>query len=197
MTATYTFDIFSSIDGFGSYAPPGDWGGYWGKQGPELLEHRFAAYGGEQRMVFGANTYRAFAEMLAASSEGDDVRDRWVDRMRSLPTYVVSSTLSDPLDWPVATVVNGDPVEIVARLKEESDVPLRSHGSLTLNRALMAAGLVDRVQLTLYPVISGQTGDEPIFAGAADFDLKLLGSRTFDSDITELIYRPTLRTWQA
>jgi len=197
MTATYTFDIFSSIDGFGSYAPPGDWGGYWGKQGPELLEHRFAAYGGEQRMVFGANTYRAFGEMLAASSEGDDVRDRWVDRMRSLPTYVVSSTLSDPLDWPVATVVNGDPVEMVARLKEESDVPLRSHGSLTLNRALMAAGLVDRVQLTLYPVISGQTGDEPIFAGAADFDLKLLGSRTFDSDITELIYRPTLRTWQA
>jgi dihydrofolate reductase len=175
MTATYTFDIFSSIDGFGSYAPPGDWGGYWGKQGPELLEHRFAAYRGEQRMVFGANTYRAFAEMLAASSEGDDVRDRWVDRMRSLPTYDVSSTLSGPVDWPVATVVNGDPVDIVARLKEESDVPLRSHGSLTLNRALMAAGLVDRVQLTLYPVISGQTGDDPIFAGAADCDLKRSG----------------------
>ena len=74
-------------------------------------------------------------------------------------------------------------------------MPLRSHGSLTLNRALMAAGLVDRVQLTLYPVISGQTGAEPIFAGAADFDLELLESRTLDSDITELVYRPTLRTW--
>ena len=197
MTATYTFDIFSSIDGFGSYGPPGDWGGYWGKQGPELLAHRLAAYDGEQRMVFGATTYRAFAEMLAASSEGDDVRDPWVDRMRALPTYVVSSTLEGPLDWPDATVVSGDPVEIVARLKEDSDVPLRSHGSLTLNRALMAAGLVDRVQLTLYPVISGQTGDEPIFAGAADFDLELLESRTLDSDITELVYRPTLRTWGA
>ena len=46
MTATYTFDIFSSIDGFGSYGPPGDWGGYWGKQGPELLAHRLAAYDG-------------------------------------------------------------------------------------------------------------------------------------------------------
>jgi dihydrofolate reductase len=195
MTATYTFDIFSSIDGFGSYAPPGDWGGYWGKQGPELLEHRLATYDGEQRMVFGANTYRAFAQMLAASREGDDVRDLWVDRMRSLPTYVVSSTLEDPLDWPDATVVSGDPVETVARLKEESDVPLRSHGSLILNRALMAAGLVDRVQLTLYPVIVGQTGDEPIFAGAADFDLELLESRTLDSHITELVYRPTLRTW--
>ncbi len=197
MTATYTFDIFSSIDGFGSYGPPGDWGGYWGKQGPELLAHRLATYDGDQRMVFGATTYRAFAEMLAASSEGDEVRDPWVDRMRALPTYVVSSTLEGPLDWPDATVVSGDPVEIVARLKEDSDVPLRSHGSLTLNRALMAAGLVDRVQLTLYPVISGQTGDEPIFAGAADFDLELLESRTLDSDITELVYRPTLRTWGA
>jgi dihydrofolate reductase len=197
MTATYTFDIFSSIDGFGSYGPPGDWGGYWGKQGPELLEHRLATYDGEQRMVFGAKTYRAFAEMLASSSEGDDVRDAWVDRMRSLPTYVVSSTLEDPLDWPDATVVSGDPVEIVAQLKEESDVPLRSHGSLILNRALLGAGLVDRVQLTLYPVITGQTGDEPIFAGAADFDLELLESRTLDSDITELVYRPTLRTWGA
>jgi dihydrofolate reductase len=195
VTATYTFDIFSSIDGFGSYGPPGDWGGYWGKQGPELLAHRLATYDREQRMVFGATTYRAFAEMLAASSEGDDVRDPWVGRMRALPTYVVSSTLEAPLDWPDARVVSGDPVEIVARLKEESDVPLRSHGSLTLNRAVMAAGLVDRVQLTLYPVISGQTGAEPIFAGAADFDLELLESRTLDSDITELVYRPTLRTW--
>ena len=58
MTATYTFDIFSSIDGFGSYGPPADWGGYWGKQGPELLEHRFAAYDGEQRMVFGSTVWR-------------------------------------------------------------------------------------------------------------------------------------------
>lgn len=195
MTATYTFDIFSSTDGFGSYAPPGDWGGYWGKQGPELLQHRLETYDGDQRMVFGANTYRAFADMVAASSEGDDVRDAWVDRMRRLPTYVVSSTLEDPLDWPDATVVSGDPAEIVARLKQESDVPLRSHGSLTLNRALMAAGLVDRLQLTLYPVLSGQTGDQPIFAGAADFDLELLESRTLDSHITELVYRPTLRTW--
>ncbi len=195
MTATYTFDIFSSIDGFGSYGPPADWGGYWGKQGPELLAHRLEAYAGDQRMVFGATTYKAFAEMLAASSDGDDVRDPWVDRMRSLPTYVVSSTLAEPLDWPDATVVSGDPAEIVARLKEESDAPLRSHGSLMLNRALMAAGLVDRVQLTVYPVISGQTGDTPIWADMADFDLELLESRTLDHDITELVYRPTLRTW--
>ncbi len=53
MTATYTFDtfdIFASLDGCASHH--GDWGGYWGKQGPELLEHRAELYGDEQRMVF-------------------------------------------------------------------------------------------------------------------------------------------------
>jgi dihydrofolate reductase len=88
--------------------------------------------------------------------------------------------------------VSGDAVDVVARLKEESDVPLRSHGSLSMNRALMAAGLVDRVQVTVFPVISGRTGARPVFAGAADFDLELLGSRTLDGRTQELVYRPTL-----
>ncbi|MFI6832955.1 dihydrofolate reductase family protein [Kribbella sp. NPDC050241] len=190
MSATYTFDVFASLDGFGAHS--GDWGGYWGKQGPELLEHRFASYGGEQRMVFGATTYRAFAEMLASSTEESEVRDAWVTRMRHLPATVVSSTLRGPLDWPDATVANGDALDIVARLKEESDVPLRSHGSLSMNRALMAAGLVDRVQVTIFPVIAGQTGADPIFQGASDFDLELLEHRTLDGHTQELIYRPTL-----
>jgi len=192
MTATYTFDVFSSLDGYGSYGPPGDWGGYWGKQGPELLDHRLALFGTEQRMVFGANTYRQFAQMLASSTEESEVRDPWVTRMRTMPATVVSTTLEGPLDWPDATVVSGDAVEVVARLKEESDVPLRSHGSLSMNRALMAAGLVDRVQVTIFPVITGQTGEDSIFQGAADFDLKLLESRTLDGHIQELVYRPTL-----
>ena len=79
---------------------------------------------------------------------------------------------------------------MTARLKEESAVPLRSYGSLPMNRALMA--LVDRIQLTVFPVITGQTGDEPIFLGAADFDLELIDSRTLDGNIQELVYRPTL-----
>ncbi|MCW2546289.1 MAG: dihydrofolate reductase, partial [Mycobacterium sp.] len=91
-----------------------------------------------------------------------------------------------------ATVVSGNAVDIVARLKEESDVPLRSHGSLSLNHALMAAGLVDFVQVTIFPVISGQTGTDAIFKGAADFDLELIENRTLDGRSQELIYRPTL-----
>ena len=190
MTATYTFDVFSSLDGFGSHS--GNWGGYWGKQGPELLDHRLALYGEQQRMVFGANTYRLFVRLLGSSTEDSEVRDPWVTRMRSMPATVVSTTLEGPLDWPDATVVRGDAVDVVARLKEESEVPLRSHGSVSMNRALMAAGLVDRVQVTLFPVISGKTGTDPIFQGAADFDLELIEHRTLDGHIQELIYRPTL-----
>jgi dihydrofolate reductase len=192
MPAIYTFDVFASLDGYGSASD--DWGGYWGKQGSELLEHRLALYSLEQRMVFGANTYRAFAKMIASSTEESDVRDPWVTRMRSLPATVVSNTLKGDLDWPNATLVRGDAVDVVAQLKSESSVPLRSHGSLSMNRALMAAGLVDRVQVTLFPVITGQTGQEPVFQNAADFDLELLESRTLDGNIQELLYRPTVHT---
>jgi dihydrofolate reductase len=141
MAASYTFDVFSSLDGFGSASA--NWTGYWGKQGPELLARRLELYSTEQRMVFGANTIRDFVAVLADSTE-------------------------------------------------ESEVPLRSHGSLSMNRALMAAGLVDRVQVTLFPVITGQTGLNAIFAGAADFDLELIEHRTLDGRTQELIYRPTL-----
>jgi dihydrofolate reductase len=192
MTATYTFDVFSTLDGYGSYGPDGDWGGYWGKQGPEFLDRRLVSYGEGQRMVLGANTFRQFVHMLGPSTEESEALDPVNARMRSMPTTVVSSTLQEPLDWPDATVVSGDAVDVVARLKEESDVPLRSHCSLSLNWALMAAGLVDRVQVTIFPVISGHTGADPIFQGAADFDLELIESRTLDGHIQELIYRPTV-----
>jgi dihydrofolate reductase len=190
MTATYTWDVFMSLDGYGSVSR--GWGGYWGKQGPDLLAHRLDLYNEDQRLVLGANTFRAFASMLASSTPDSEVRDPWVTRMRNLPTLVVSNTLEGPLDWPDATVMRGNAVDAVARLKAESDLPLRSHGSLSMNRALMAASLVDRVQVTVFPVITGETGTEPIFAGAPDFDLELIEQRTLDDRTQELVYRPSL-----
>ena len=194
MAATYTADMFSTVDGFAA-PKPGTWGGYWDKQGPELLDHRLALYSEEQRVVFGAKTYQLFVQferMLGSSPEVDKAGDPWVTQLRNLPATVVSTTLEAPLDWSHASLAKGDAVEIVARLKEESEVPLRSHGSVSMNRALMAAGLVDRHQLTIFPVITGQTGAHPIFQDAADFDLELMESRTFDGHTQELIYQPTL-----
>ncbi|HEY3560674.1 MAG TPA: dihydrofolate reductase family protein [Kribbella sp.] len=186
--STYTFDIFSSLDGFGAHT--GDFGGYWGKQGPEFLAHRLAQFSEDQRMVFGANTMRDQIQMLSAGID-PEVLDPWVSRMKALPATVISSTLEAPLDWPDATIVSGDPVETVRRLKAESGVPLRSHGSIALNRALLTAGLVDRIQQTVFPVITGKTGVAPIFRGE-DFDLELVSAKTFDGNIQELIYHPAL-----
>src|SRR3978361_1076708 len=103
MSAIYTWDIFATLDGYGSYNEHGDWGGYWGKQGPELLEHRLALYNTEQRMVFGADTFREQLAMVGPNTEGRDQVDPWVDRMRSMATTVVSSTLEGPFDWPAGT----------------------------------------------------------------------------------------------
>ncbi len=192
MTATDTFDVCATLDGYGSFVAGADWGGYWGKQGPEFLDRRAAQYGGEQRLVLAANTFRMFQRFLGSLTRDSEATDPVNTRMKYLPTTVVSTTLDEPLDWPDATLERGDAVDVVARLKEESGIPLRSHGSLSLNRALMAAGLVDRVQMTIFPVISGQTGAAPIFAGAADFDLDLIEHRTLDGHTQELTYRPTL-----
>jgi dihydrofolate reductase len=192
MTATYTFDVFCTLDGYGSYNEHGDWGGYWSKDGPEFLDRRLDSYREEQRLVLGANSYRLFLAMLPPLTAESEASDPVNTRMRTMPTTVVSNTLEGPLEWPDATLVSGDAVDVVARLKEESDVPLRSHGSLSMNRSLMAAGLVDRIQVTVFPVISGRTGARPIFEGAADFDLELLETRTLDGHIQELIYRATL-----
>ena len=192
MTAVYTWDVFSTLDGYGSYGEDGDWGGYWGKQGPELLEHRAALFDTEQRMVFGATTFRENAQIMSSGLDPHSL-DEWNVRTMQMPATVVSSTLKDTLGWPDATIVRGDAVDIVSRLKQESDVPLRSQGSLSLNWAVMAAGLVDRLQVTIFPVISGRSGTSPILKGAADFDLELLETRTLDERTQELVYRPTLR----
>ena len=192
MAATFTFDVFSTLDGFGS-PKPGSWGGYWDKPVTELEAHRLNVYGEPQRMVLGASTYRLFAHFLAIGAVGGrTAAESWVTRMLAMPATVVSNSLEGPLDWPDATVASGDAVDIITQLKEKSDVPLRSHGSLALNRSLMAAGLVDRIQVTLFPVITGKTGADPIFQDAADFDLELIDARTFDSSIQELTYAPTL-----
>ena len=88
MSADYTFDVFCSLDGFGSY-DGGDWGGYWGKQGPEFLDRRLAQYSEEQRLVLGATTFREFMHFLGPGTEESTVNDPINTRMKNMPTTVV------------------------------------------------------------------------------------------------------------
>lgn len=193
MTATYTWDVFSTLDGFGSFdtGPQGtDWGGYWSQQGPELLEWRARLFDEPLRMIYGATTFREVAGVFAAGIDPNAL-DEWNLRLRSMPATVVSSTLHDTLGWPDATIESGDAVEIVGRLKEESELPLRSQASLALNWSLLAAGLVDRIEVTVFPVITGRTGISPIWAGLGDHDLELLDERSLDGRTLALAYRPS------
>ena len=86
----------ATLDGFASCNESGDWGGYWGKQGPEFLEHRLANCREEQRMVLGANTFRHFVELLGPidASELDPVNAR----MKTMPTTAVSTTLLELIE---------------------------------------------------------------------------------------------------
>ena len=191
MTAAYVWDVYSTLDGFASYNSEGDWGGYWGKEGPEFLDHRAAVLNEAERLVLGANTFREFVRLLPQSVRDLDPVNA---RMKGMPTSVVSHTLTGPFDWPDATLVSANAVDYVAGLKGTAMGIIRSHGSLAMNRALMAAGLVDRVQISIFPVVSGQTGQQPVFEKAADFDLDLIDSHVFDGRIQELVYRPRLHS---
>ena len=75
---------------------------------------------------------------------------------------MISRTIEAPLTWTNSTLVAGDALDVVPRLKAESPVPLRCHGSIRMNRALLAAGLVDRLEVMVFPVITGESGQNPV-----------------------------------
>ena len=181
--ATYTFDVFTSLDGYGTAV---DWPGYWGKEGPELVASRADAFGSDRILVLGANTYR---DLYRIVQSGDDHIFDLINKARKV---VVSKTLEPPLKWENTTLIAEDALTAIPRLKAESDLPLWSHGSLSMNRALMAAGLVDRVVITVFPAITGTSGRNPVFVPGAQFDLELLESHTFDGRVQQLVYAPTL-----
>ena len=101
---------------------------------------------------------------------------------------MISRTLEEPLAWANSILVAEDALDAVPRLKAESPVPLRSHGGISMNRALLAAGLVDRLEVMIFPVITGESGNDPILARLPDIDLELVDSRLFDGRVQQLVY---------
>ena len=177
--ATYTVDWFMTLDGFGS-GPEA----YWGKDGPELREQRAQTYGNaDQTLVFGANTYRL---MQRFAPPEDDPSHSPLNEARKI---AISRTLEGPLSWKNSTLIAEDALDAVPRLKAESPVPLRSHGSIAMNRALLEAGLVDRIDLMVFPVISGDSGADPLFADLPDIDLELVDSQLYDGRMQRLVLR--------
>ena len=110
----------------------------------------------------------------------------WADRLNSLPKYVVSSTLQDPR-WTNVTVLKGNVVDEVTRLKQELDGDIVVYASYQLGRTLMEHDLVDELRLFVFPVVLG--AGERLFGETSDKKpIRLVGSRTVGDGLVFLTY---------
>ena len=180
-------DFITSLDG---YASAEGWPGWWGLEGPEYLA--WLEEQPEVTYLMGANTYRLMSSFYEGGTPPGSDEEASVDQLARARKIVFSSTLEDPLSWENSTLIRGDVVEAVRRLKAEESGLLSTLGSLTLARALLKAGLVDRFRVGIFPVITGSTGSERIYDGYPDVALETTFSETLDGRILMVEYTPTL-----
>ena len=139
----------------------------------------------EHTLLMGATTYRLMSAFAARGEEG-------VDELTRVSKVVFSSTLTEPLEWDNTRLVSGNAVEAVRAMKENSRIELRTLGSVSLCRSLIAAELVDRFRVVVFPVVTGATGQDRVYDGYPDLRLALVESRTFEGGLQLLDYVPTV-----
>jgi dihydrofolate reductase len=166
----------AGAEGFGR----GGWVGRVGERGREeaakvLLDEALGA----EAQLFGRRTYEFLAARWPARS------GELADRLNGMSKYVVSSTLKDP-DWNNSTVLAGDVMQEVSKLKQELDGVIVVAGSIQLVRTLMDNDLVDELRLMIYPVVLG--AGERLFGETSDQrPVRLVETRTLD-DLAYLTY---------
>jgi dihydrofolate reductase len=132
-----------------------------------------------EAQLFGRRTF----EFLAA--RWPERSGEFADRFNDMPKYVVSSTLTDP-EWNNSTVLTGDVVQEVSRLKQELDGEIVVAGSISLVRTLVENDLVDELRLLVYPVVLG-AGERLLGEGGVQAQLRLVEARIVD-DLAYLVY---------
>jgi dihydrofolate reductase len=159
-------------------------GGWFGRFGGKDLEEwakvSFDEALGTAALLLGRRSDEWFAERWL-SRPGE-----WADRLNSLPKYVVSSTLAAPL-WSNATVLKGDVVTEVAKLKQELDGDIVVYASYQLGRTLIEHDLVDEVRLVVFPVVLG-AGERLFGETSAQKPVRLLDTRTIGDGLTSVTY---------
>ena len=142
------------------------------------LDETFAS----EALLLGRVTYEGFAEAWP-SRDGE-----FADKFNNMPKYVVSSTLAEP-EWNNSTVLNGDVVEEVGKLRQELDGDIVIHGSATLVQTLLEHDLVDQIRLMVFPVVLGS--GKRLFGDTSDTKpLRLVDSKVVGDGVTILIYEP-------
>ncbi len=175
-------ELIISLDGFarGQRSPA-----YFGYFGPDFADWIKTNTALPHRMLIGRRTYEGMAGVPA------EVRDEeWWKRMATTPGWLFSRSL-EATGWPKLKIVRDDLVGFVRELKRTDGPELRTLGSMSLVRQLLASGLVDRLKLVVCPLVLPQTGSEPTFEGLPDTGLDLLSSRVLDGRVLLLEYRPT------
>jgi dihydrofolate reductase len=135
-----------------------------------------------EALLLGRVTYEGFAASWP-SRDGE-----FADKFNTMPKYVVSSTLQQP-EWNNSTVLKGDVVEEVAKLRQERDGDIVVHGSARLVQTLLDHGLVDELRLMVFPVVLG-AGKRLFGDTSAKKRLRLADSRTVGDGVTILSYQP-------
>jgi dihydrofolate reductase len=154
------------------------------ERGDEGEKFKLAETLSSEALLLGRKTYEGFA--AAWPSRTDEVG--FADKFNSMPKYVVSSTLENP-EWNNTTVLKGDPVEEVSKLRQRPGGDIVVHGSAQLVQTLLEHDLVDELRLMIYPVVLG-TGRR-LFGETSDKRrLRLTDSKTVGDGITICIYEP-------
>ena len=183
MTSTLTVELLISIDGWaGSDGLPG----FFGYLGADLQAWIDAESAVPHVALMGRTTYTVLSDLP------DEAKDDGWRQMTERETVVFSTTLTQ-LDWPNARICADDLTGEVRRLKDSSDIELRTLGSLSIVRQLLDAGLVDRLRLVVFPLIAGPPGREWAFADMASADFELVDQRVLDGRVLVIDYHPTGR----
>lgn len=182
-------DVITSLDGYGA---ADGWPGWWGLQSPDYLAWLEEQPERDDIILMGATTYRLMSALGASTSGDEGDESDSLAELTAQRKVVFSSTLTEPLEWANTSLVSGDAVEAVRTLKREADTPLRTLGSLRLCRSLLRAGLADRFRVVVFPVITGATGSDPIYADWPDVRLEITESRTFDGGLQLFDAVPTV-----
>jgi dihydrofolate reductase len=159
-------------------------GGWFGQIGEKDREEwakvEFGEALGTEALLLGRRSYEWFAARWPSRS------GEWADRLNSVPKYIVSSTLVDP-DWNNSTVLKGEVVNEVSRLKQELDGEIVVYASCQLVRTLMEHDLVDELRLMVYPVVLG--AGERLFGETSDKkSMRLVDTRTVGDGLAYLTY---------
>jgi len=159
-------------------------GGWFVRDGGKDLEEwgkvEFEEALGTEALLLGRRSDEWFAARWLSKSGA------WADRLNSLPKYVVSSTLQDPR-WTNVTVLRGNVVDEVTRLKQELDGDIVVYASYQLGRTLIEHDLVDELRLFVFPVVLG--AGERLFGETSDKKpIRLVDSRTVGDGLAFLTY---------